>query len=286
MLLDQKNRMDKFLLLRSWQKQPLIGPEAAQYSKKYFSTAALVIGGVTSSYLYAGFPYTYVCDCDSDDHCNISTTTPFNVTLLDGTGITIQTSPPPPVVRFCDQHVGFSLLLPKVEDWDEWMTPSQWSLTRILGWTSLGLIILYLVGVLGRSILKNVLSYWKGVYSPSGVDQKKDFSSIISIETFGYIPQIHVPGFAFPFLACDVDGVDVNLIGWRDPNLHNEKEPHKNYDSHNLILDVPTDKMNRYRHKSLKELSGSGSDIGNRPIFSIVKHWPPSWAIKENQDTA
>jgi hypothetical protein len=38
------------------------------------------------------------------------------------------------------------------------------------------------------------------------VDQKIDFSSIKDIAA--YVPQIKLKSFSFPFLACDIDGVD------------------------------------------------------------------------------
>jgi hypothetical protein len=46
----------------------------------------------------------------------------------------------------------------------------------------------------------------------------------------GYIPQVQVPGFVYPLLATDINGVDSDLIGWQDRR--------QGYDPHNLIHDV------------------------------------------------
>lgn len=276
--------MDKFLLLRSWKRQPSIGPQVARFGRKYFTTGAIVIGAIFSAFAYAKFPFTYLCICDDDGSggCGSSSTTEFtNVTINNADPIDVNTTSV--AYKFCDQSVGFPPIPGFIKDSDKWMTDSQEELTRMYGWTCLVLLIVYIVGVLGEGIVKSVLSLWKGVYKPSGMDQQKDFSSCISFETFGYIPQLRVPGFHFPLLACDIDGIDVNLIGWRDPyTRRNVSRPHENYDDHNLIYDVPTHGMKRYRHAALEESSKTGSVIENRPIFSIVKHWPPSWATKEN----
>jgi len=97
-------------------------------------------------------------------------------------------------------------------------------------------------------------------------------------------------------LACDVDGIDQNLIGWNDPS--------RSYDYHNLIFDVPWPGMKRskriltntrnttsiaeqgdYESKVRKGVrqseqfkDGTSDDSDGDFIFSIVKHWPPEWA--------
>ncbi len=73
---------------------------------------------------------------------------------------------------------------------------------------------------------KYVISFFKGGYQVSSfsfillqvddvannikqvkdVDQKIDFSSIKDMSA--YVPQIKLKSFSFPFLACDIDGVD------------------------------------------------------------------------------
>lgn len=31
-----------------------------------------------------------------------------------------------------------------------------------------------------------------------------------------YVPQLRVPGFSHPLLACDVSQIDPNVVGWKD----------------------------------------------------------------------
>lgn len=104
-------------------------------------------------------------------------------------------------------------------------------------------------------------------------NQQKDFSNGIGLETFGYVPQLVVSGFNFPLITCNVDDIDVGLIGWSDPNGQEEKE-HLNYDKHNLIYDVPHEIL----HRSRNVAADHGGEKKGRPIFSVIKHYPPEWA--------
>ena len=69
-------------------------------------------------------------------------------------------------------------------------------------------------------------------------------------EIFGYVPQVRIDGFQYPFLLCNIaDLHDKDIIGW-------DKQSDPSYDSQNLVNDVQP---------------------GNIPIdeslFSIVKDW-------------
>eukprot|EP01082_Thalassiosira_pseudonana_P015471 g13944.t1.1.5e17418c g13944 g13944.t1 contig9:789813-792639(-) len=278
--------VDKFLLLRSWQKAPFIGTETARFSRVYFTTAAVVLGAISSAFAYAQSPFTFLCSCDenSDSVCNVPNTQSFaNVELLNGTQIgTIETSGVS--YYFCDQrNIGFPPTPDKQGD-DVWMTPSQERLSRLYGWFCLILLVLYGVGVLGQQFIRRLLSLTRGVYKPTGADQHKDFSSGIGIESFGYIPQLTISGFHFPLLCCNIDDIDMGLISWRNPNAHNKQHPSRNYDEYNLIFDVPFKDLTRSRHETVIE---SNSSAGNgKPLFSIVKHWPPDWAKAKDAITS
>ena len=67
-------------------------------------------------------------------------------------------------------------------------------------------------------------------------------------EIFGYIPQMQVPGYLFPFVLCDVTSIDKQLIGWSAFD--------DSFDSYNLIFDV-------------------GDDRKKHHLFSTVKSWTP-----------
>lgn len=62
-----------------------------------------------------------------------------------------------------------------------------------------------------------------------------------------FIPQISLPQFEYPLLACDISEIDQNLIGWEDSA--------NGMDVHNLIHDVP------------------GLADTKDPLFSLVKQW-------------
>jgi hypothetical protein len=86
------------------------------------------------------------------------------------------------------------------------------------------------------------------------MDQGIDFSSVKHLEeVHGYIPQARVPGFLFPLIACDLAGVDEELIGWKD-------NKHRGYSHHSLVKDVQ---------------AITGRTTFHPGCFSIVKQWNP-----------
>jgi len=250
--------MDKFLLLRGWQRAPTVGADTPRFSRRYFSTAAIVIGAIGAGYAYARSPYTFLCSCSSNRECsNLTSSTNFtNVTLLNGDDIG-DVGTASEGYYFCDQkYIGFPPIPSKQMYSQQWMTLDQENLTKIFGIFCVVVVAIYGVYALLRSTVKLILSLVTGVYEPTGVDQRKDFSSGVGIESFGYIPSLEVAGFHFPFLACNIDDIDVRLIKWKDPN-HKKENAHRQYDEHNLIYDVSPERRNA--------------------VFSRVKHFPPSW---------
>jgi hypothetical protein len=103
------------------------------------------------------------------------------------------------------------------------------------------------------------------------------------MESFAYIPQLEVPNLGFPLLACNIDGIDVRLIGWKDPNRTDENEYHR-YDSRNIIFDVAHEKLHRSRFGIIDQSCQSCDRKSDRPIFSVVKHYPPKWAVPGNSE--
>ena len=81
------------------------------------------------------------------------------------------------------------------------------------------------------------------------MDQGIPFSSAKSRdEVYAFIPQVKVPGFSSPFLACNACGIDDELIDWKDKK--------HSYKSCSLVKDV-------------RNITGSE----NEPLFSIVRQW-------------
>jgi hypothetical protein len=60
------------------------------------------------------------------------------------------------------------------------------------------------------------MSLFRGVHAPNGQKQQIDFSCVPEI--FLYVPQIKLKAFPFPFLACNIDTLDQEFIGWSDPS--------------------------------------------------------------------
>jgi len=243
---------DKFLLLRAWRRAPSVGVDMPQFSRRYFSTAACVIGAIAGGYSYARSPFTFLC-C-ANGNCDAPSTPFTDVTLLNTTVIDVVNAVGD--FYFCNQQdIGFPPI-PSVQGTAKWMTSSQDRLTGIFGIFCVVLVAMYGFYALFSPVVKLTLSLVTGVYEPTGIDQRKDFSSGVGIETFAYIPSLEVDGFHFPFLACDINDIDVRLIEWRDPN-HKYENAHRQYDEHNLIFDVSRERRNA--------------------VFSAVKHFPPSW---------
>ena len=89
-------------------------------------------------------------------------------------------------------------------------------------------------------------------HQPDGNPVHKDFSELEKIN--GYLPQVRVPGYAFPLLMCDIDDVGVDLIGWED-----HFNPQNAYDMNNMIFDVP--RMRDFKRKQLLERLNKGGDM-------------------------
>ena len=90
-------------------------------------------------------------------------------------------------------------------------------------------------------------------------------------EIKAYVPQITIDGYTFPFLLCDVDEIDKEMIGWSNP-----EDPESNYDAHNIIFDIPkvADKKNAMREDpKIAFLTNPADENSNAPLFSIVKSW-------------
>ena len=112
---------------------PLVGPESARFSRTYFTTAAVVLGAISSAYAYFHSPFTQLCDCSEDEACTIADTTFADVVLLNGTTIdSIETSSNE-VVKFCKQKIYPFPPFPRKQGSDVWMTESQESVNIVIG---------------------------------------------------------------------------------------------------------------------------------------------------------
>ena len=311
---------DKFCLLRIWQSNPAVGPQLAVFSRRYFFSGAILVMAIVASYDWAQFPFDNVCPLSSDNNneTNVFVDTDLDVTLGTGERTTIRVTDSS-LYQTCDQSwEGFEAGFPfpataRLQNGrEEWMTDDQITLTNIYGWTSLGLLVLFVIVVFGGTIYKTVVGLFRETYRPSGRDAKIDFRNVAEISV--YVPQQSIGAFQFPVLFCDVDDMNKEWIGWTDPE-------DETFDTHNLIFDVPFDRMKRQKSEPservgggdgnndgtsdvvLSSLNGEGgeteveygntlvvdddaanggtSSTSNRKesmqkVFSVVRTWPPS----------
>ena len=97
-------------------------------------------------------------------------------------------------------------------------------------------------------------------------------------EISGYIPQVQVAGYEFPFLLCDIDEIATDLLGWDDP--------YHSYDHWNLIYDIPAVAAKKREHRELTcddayvgdETEESPEDNTSKDLylFSTVHDWDTS----------
>jgi hypothetical protein len=246
---------------------------------------------VVSAFSWAQFPYDNVCQLKNPRGGYAGNYT--NVILDNGVVVPMVSVTEENEVAFCSQswrdYPGFPFPpTSSVQPSDKyWMSDSQAKLTNLYGWFSVAYLVCFLVFLFGASSIHFFFSWFKGVYTPRGQDQKIDFSS--NSEIFGYVPQIKLTNFPFPFLACDIDEVDQGLIGWNDPM--------KSYDEYNLIFDVPWPGLKRSKMTTgntrttgdhplhmieessdvipRQDAAAAASFETTNPIFSIIKHYPP-----------
>jgi hypothetical protein len=274
-------------LTRIWAYAPALGNELAKFSRRYFFSGAVLAYAIISAYAWAQFPYDNICDPSEE---TIVRTGNYSGTALNGTAIAYVEVEQSTTVEYCSQRWnnfdGFvfpptSRVQPAGK---QWMNDSQETLTDTYGYTALAMLIGFIIIFFGSAIVVSFRSLFGGVYVPEGQDQHIDFSAYSEI--FGYVPQIKWPGFPFQFLACDIDQIDQSLIGWNDP-AHS-------YDYHNLMFDVPWEglprktKMDENTRTTTRIAAQDEFQVGSthatssspRPIFSIIKHYPPDWAWK------
>eukprot|EP00591_Stephanopyxis_turris_P014023 CAMPEP_0195533256 /NCGR_PEP_ID=MMETSP0794_2-20130614/40124_1 /TAXON_ID=515487 /ORGANISM="Stephanopyxis turris, Strain CCMP 815" /LENGTH=273 /DNA_ID=CAMNT_0040665717 /DNA_START=565 /DNA_END=1386 /DNA_ORIENTATION=+ len=269
--------------MRTWARAPLIGTQLAKSSRKFFFTA-LVFFGLFSTHWYSGFPYDNVCDVDNTSYPNNYVGYYGDVHFINGDKGSLNITNGTPTT-YCNQDANNSLrphnLLLQFGEGD-WMTDEQKTLTKIYHYSSVLVFYVWAVVLFGLLAFRWIMSFIRGGYKPNGEDQEIDFSCVPDIS--GYVPQLGVGFSAFPLLICDIDEIDSRLVGWKDKS--------KSYDFYNIIYDIPYEGMKRTRNKNVTNeeikpyLGTQQIEIDNReastrtdtkPMFSIVKHWPPSW---------
>jgi len=257
--------VDKFCILRMWKQGPKINGMISIYSV-YFFLLCVITYSVMGTYNMAMFPFDNTCETDEvvPDF--------YEGTYVMGTKNTITISSDSKAYKYCDQDM--FRYLPSVfppfpydqPDGSEWMNETQLKYLPIYGWSCIGIIATVGAVIAFRFFIKLVLPLFSKRYKTQGKAIEQAFSEVLEIE--GYIPNVDIPGYAFPFLMCDISGIDDELIGWRGVCEHG-------FD--NLIYDMP---QVLRRRKSKKNLTAEN------PTFSQVMHWPPSDEVEIKKVTS
>ncbi|CAB9508020.1 protease [Seminavis robusta] len=220
----------KFALLRLCGPSPDLGFYLSRLNRNYVLPVVLTFHVTMSAYWWSGYPYDDVCQ-------------------EDGGGYT-----------YCNQNFYSAGIFPPLPRFQpngmKWMSESQETITALYGWTSVVVLLIGVVFFARHTIIPAIRSIYESTYEPDGMDQGIDFSSVKDREELhGYIPQVRVPGFVFPLLACDITSVHDDLIGWKDPK--------NGFVPHNLVQDVER----ITNHSKLPH-----------PVFSVVRQWGPNTA--------
>lgn len=277
--------LDKFCILRSWGQGPKIGTSVAKISNVFY-LLALICFAIQTFYSYAMFPYDNACHVDTSDG---SYTGSWNLTRMDGEEITdsVLVSDGHSEYKFCEQNSIRSIPFPPTPTnlvglTSDWMStkrePTAYNLAlcMLVSLVVIGASLLVNTVVRGYNILFGVESSIESMSEEERIDlEAVRFSHIDEIHA--YIPQIKIEGYLFPFLLCDVDYINEDMIGWDDPDTH--------YDAYNLIYDIPRLAQQKSKERTLHRLGefvsdenndGELDDDGNNaPIFSIAKSWTP-----------
>ena len=243
---------DRFSLMRTWKRQPMLGPKISQFSRKYFFSLAILAMAVMSSYYWAGFPFDNLCAQDlpvPQTWVGNWTHGAVDAPLEIQEGDIAYKHCPQDLFRYKGEDT-FPFVSSKQKEGSEWMTEDQETLTDIYGWT--------VVGVMSYTLLGFIWGWWSafmnlfyGSYKSRGDDQNINFSDLDSASV--YVPQVASPVYAYPLLACNIDGIDPELLDWTDPD-----RPYSFYD---LTKDA--------------EVLLKGMDVSGNVTFSQIAHWPP-----------
>ncbi|KAL7563221.1 hypothetical protein ACA910_014494 [Epithemia clementina (nom. ined.)] len=194
----------KFCMLRMWRPSPDVGASLSRLSRNYFFTMALLIHIIMSAYWWSGYPFDNLCEGDNGYY-------------------------------FCNQDFlrsGIFPPLPKMQpDGDKWMTKSQETITSLYAWTAFVILFIGIALLIKENIFPYIVSIFKSTYEPDGADQNIPFSAVKHLnELVAFVPQLRLPGFSHPLLACDISKIDRDVIGWKDDR--------RGYDDHSLVVEA------------------------------------------------
>ena len=245
--------MDKYCILRTWRQAPRINAEISIVSMYVFLITVMAYA-VMASYSIAQFPFDNACMDDVGNNQEFTTT----VTNLEGVFEEVIVPENVQYYKFCNQAMFDRSSFPALPEFQpegqKWMTHDQEILATLFGWGSVGVIVIVGITFLEYFIRKRVLPLFIPIFSVRLCHQisslvthclicsicnynqaqeespnARRFSDVHTI--YAYVPQVEIPGYAYPALLCDIDDSYYDLVGWNDPN-------YIGYDKYNMIYDV------------------------------------------------
>lgn len=239
---------DKYCLLRVWSSKPSLG-NATAVNSRTFIMIAIIFYTFFASYDVASFPYDN--GCSTDKLVPSSYVGTFYAKDLLNTSVTLTISSSDNSYKFCEQSMMeffFSSFPPtpdKQPPGEEWMTEDQEQYAQLYGMTSLvilALVVLYLVGRIFSSCFCSICEVRSEV-------QEEKFSDL-KVKTL-YVPQRRVYGTPLPLLLIDSSDFSKEFIGWSDPT-----DP--SYEEQNVLYDVKAcaDKV-KAEHLSESQMFGA-----------------------------
>lgn len=253
--------VDKYSMLRMWKQGPRSNGKVSSYTI-YFILICLITLAVTSSFNIAQFPFDNACPTDETppsyyigNYIIDTRDVKANFTITEES----------PVYKFCNMNMYSYFVFPPVPEmlpsWSNWMSEDQIKLSKINGLAALSIIVIVSIVFIGRL---GFVSLFAVCCKPTKTQIKNStpFSNLSKTQLDGYIPQVKVPGHLYPFILCDVNDINTNLIGWHGCDNNNDT-----YDEHNISHDIA---------KVMKGTDNADNRRGNQKhLLSIVKHWPP-----------
>lgn len=280
--------LDKFSILRSYEQGPKVGTTVSKMSN-LFLLLCLGIYVIMTSFNFLQFPFDNACDTgNSVDDSYQGTWTMIEsqeeVTLTDSNA----------EHGFCSQNLLKKFIvspLPSlVLDHAEWMNSSQQTFSQIFAWVMIVILIVIGATLVLWTVSRTIYALFFRDFKVSKSLSDTRFEDAEEIR--GYVPQVIVNGYIYPFLLCDIGQIDDEIIGWSDA--------YSTYDSHNLIYDVPKVAAAKYQIRELgtesKLSSVSFADVNftdnevelvsssDPPIFSIAKSWVKPLQKSEEQE--
>lgn len=250
--------VDKFCLLRTYGKFPVMGNAIAQFSRSYLFPAAFAAYAVMLAYNYTGWPYDNLCKTDeniSAEYLSVETISISGEPFMEEQ---VSLSNDDKTYQYCLQDMIYSndgLKFPPIPSYQDivWMTNSQEEASKLLGWTSVGILALTGIVFLRKLYVQTIRKFFIDTYRPTGqvcshkYQKISYFLQVLSFllqasterfldlkDHYGYIPSVEDPAFEFPLLACSITDIDEAFLSWSDPSIEYP------YDKHNLIFDIPS----------------------------------------------